>query len=99
MIPALGERLNRHDAECDKHAIYMGNDPIIQRPYSLSIEDWYKICRFVCGKVPVVDHLEASLMPVDDPACWARLEAYMAPHEAAMEDEAKRLRAQFTRKR
>ena len=51
-IPALGIRLNRHDADCDYGAIYMDGKQIAVRPTTLSDGDWKRLCRFICGKDP-----------------------------------------------
>ena len=81
MIPALGIRLNKHDAQCDRAAIYMDSTPIAARPEGLHDSDWDKLCRYLCGVAPVVDRLVFNAPLQDDPEAWARLALKMRREE------------------
>lgn len=99
MIPALGIRLNKHDAKCDKHAIYMDSTAIAIRPDGLSDPDWEKVCRFLCGYAPVEDWLSFPDPPADDPAAWTRMEAYLRPYEHSRGSNGERLALERSSKR
>ena len=73
MIPALGIRLNKASAVCDRAAIYMDSTPIATRPDGQHDNDWDIVCRFICGRAPSVDRLDFPPPMPDDPEAWGRL--------------------------